>query len=73
MTNIEMLHTRPVSVNGLNVEIWVKGSRHSVADDLLKCLILMGVVALYEDNAIHSAPENKAHPMKRKQRNMKHG
>lgn len=72
MTKIEMLHTRPVSVDGLRVETWVKGSRHEVADDLLRGLIQSGAVALVEDKAVHAAPENKAAPMKRKQRNPKH-
>ena len=72
MTKIEMLETRPVSVDGLRVETWVKGSRHVVADDLLRGLIQSGVVALVEDKAVHAAPENKAAPMKRKQRSAKH-
>lgn len=72
MTKIEMLETRPVSVDGLRVETWPKGSRHIVSDDLLRGLIQSGAVAIVEDKAIHAAPENKAAPVKRKQRKPKH-
>lgn len=72
MTKIEMLETRPVSVDGLRVETWVKGSRHIVSDDLLRGLIQSGAVALVEDKAVHMAPENKAEPMKRQKRKSKH-
>lgn len=71
MTKIEMLETKPVSVDGIRVELWVKGSRHTVADDLLRNLIHSGSVALYEDKAVEAAPENKAAPIKRKPRKSK--
>lgn len=73
MTKIEMLETRPVSVDGLRVETWAKGTRHIVSDDLLRGLIQSGAVVLVEDKAIDAAPENKAAPVKRKQRKPKHG
>ena len=73
MTKIEMLETKPVSVDGMRVQTWIKGSRHMVDDDLLRGLILSGSVALVEDIAIQAAPENKAVPMKRKKRSAKHG
>lgn len=73
MTKIEMLETKPVSVDGIRVQTWLKGSRHMVDDDLLRGLILSGSVALVEDIAIQAAPENKAAPMKRKKRSAKHG
>lgn len=73
MTKIEMLETQAVSVDGIRVEVWVKGSRHTVADDLLRNLIQSGSVALYEDKAVEAAPENKSAPMTRKQRKSKHG
>tara|TARA_R100001198_G_C5237577_1_gene215253 strand:- start:2815 stop:3033 length:219 start_codon:yes stop_codon:yes gene_type:complete len=71
MTKIEMLETKPVSVNGITVEIWSKGSQHEVDDDLLKSLIQCGSIALVEDISISEAPENKAHKVRRKKRTPK--
>ncbi len=71
MTKIEMLETKPVSVNGISVEVWLKGSQHEVNDELLRLLIQSGSVALVEDIAIAAAPENKAHPIRRKKRTPK--
>ncbi len=71
MTKIEMLETKPVSVNGIAVEVWLKGSQHEVDDDLLRLLIHCGSVALVEDISIPAAPENKAHPIRRKKRTPK--
>lgn len=73
MTEIEMIETKPVSVDGIRVQTWLKGSRHMVDDDLLRGLIESGAVALVENQAVEAAPENKAVTTKRKQRNAKHG
>lgn len=59
-SEIEMIETLPVAPDGLKVEIWSKGSRHFVNDDLLAILIGAGAVALVEHKAQDAAPENKA-------------
>jgi hypothetical protein len=66
MTEIKMLRTMSVSVDGISVENWQSGSVHTVKDDLLNSLISIGAVELVETKAIRSAPENKSAPFKRK-------
>ena len=72
MTEIKMLKTMAVSVDGLRVQTWAAGSTHSVDDDLLGGLIASGGVELIENKAVAAAPENKAAPAKRKKRSAKH-
>lgn len=71
MTEVKMLRTMAVSVDGLRVDTWPQGSVHMVDDSLLAQLIEAGAVQLIENKAIQAAPENKAAPINRRKRSAK--
>jgi hypothetical protein len=65
MTEIEMMRTFQISLDGIRIETWPKGSTHRVSDDVLRILIAEGACAIVERKAYNAAPENKAAPRKR--------
>ena len=59
MTEVKMIRTVPVSLDGLRTETWRAGSVHRAPEDLLLILIDLGAVEIIENKALLGAPENK--------------
>ena len=59
MTEVKMIRTVPVSLDGLRTETWHAGSVQRARDDLLLILIDLGAVEIIENKALAGAPENK--------------
>ena len=59
MTQVLMLKTQPVSLDGINVVRWMEGREYTCPDDLLPALIEVGSVEIVSDKAMQAAPENK--------------
>ena len=59
MTDVKMIRTVPVSLDGLRVQTWHAGSVHREPEDLLLILIDLGAVEIIENKALLGAPENK--------------
>ena len=59
MTDVKMLLTVPISLDGLRVQTWHAGSVQRAPDDLLLILIDLGAVEIIENKALLGAPENK--------------
>lgn len=59
MTEVKMLRTVPISLDGINVQIWNVGSIQNATDDLVSILIDLGAIDLMTQ-AHGAAPENKA-------------
>jgi hypothetical protein len=65
MTEIEMMRDFRISLDGIRIETWARGSQRVVSDDILRILISEGACAIVERKAYKVAPENKAMPRKR--------
>ena len=59
MTEVKMLLTVPISLDGLRTETWHAGSVQRAPDGLLLILIDLGAVEIIENKALSGAPENK--------------
>lgn len=59
MTEIELMRDFPISLDGLRVEIWPRGSQRAVSDEILAILIGEGACRIVENKAHVAAPENK--------------
>jgi len=59
MTEVKMLLTVPISLDGLRTETWHAGTVQRAPDDLLLILIDLAAVEIIENKALSGAPENK--------------
>ena len=59
MTDVKMLLTVPISLDGLRTETWHAGTVQRAPEDLLLILIDLGAVEIIENKALSGAPENK--------------
>ena len=59
MTEVKMLLTVPISLDGLRTETWHAGTVQRAPDDLLLILIDLAAVEIMENKALLGAPENK--------------
>ena len=59
MTEVKMIRTVPISLDGLRTETWHAGSVQRPPEDLLLILIDLGAVEIIENKALLGAPENK--------------
>ena len=64
MTEVKMIRTVPVSLDGIRTQTWHAGSTQNAPDDLLAILIGEGAVEIVENKAHMAAPENKIRKVK---------